>query len=181
MNNLLFLPVDINLCISRFLQKEDSEKNNYFNPWWNSTFINEDSIQKNNFNKILNQLPFTKITRLFYKTQKTAVGRHVDVMPQMILEKDEYNHIRFNEPCGYRIVLNGGLDKLKIYSSNQCITAVLPSIPICYLINSSQLYHSVESDINRETIYIRGFLDLEKHKLLISKSLEKYKEYALYE
>lgn len=181
MKNLLFLPVDINLCSLGFVQKEDSEKNNAFNPWWNSTFISDESIRKNGFDQILNQLPFTKITRLFYKTQKTAVGRHVDVMPQMTMEENEYNHILSNEPCGYRIVLNGSLDKLKIYNNNKCMTAVLPSIPICYLINSSKLYHSVEADLHRETIYIRGFLDADKHKLLIKKSLEKFKNYAIYE
>jgi hypothetical protein len=101
---LLFLPIDINLENFSFSQKEDPEKNNVFNPWWNSTLINKPAVEENNFDKILNQLPFTKITRLFYKTQKIAVSSHVDVMPQMTMEDNEYDHIKLNEPCGYRIV-----------------------------------------------------------------------------
>jgi hypothetical protein len=178
--NLLFLPIDINLENFSFSQEENPEKNNLFNPWWNSTFINEDTIKKNNFDNILNQLPFTKITRLFYKTQKVAVSSHVDVMSQMMMEDGEYEHIKLNEPCGYRIVINGDLDKLKILNNGKWCTAKIPSTPCCYVLNSTELYHSVESDQLRETIYVRGFIDQEKHRLLIEKSLKKFKEYAIY-
>jgi hypothetical protein len=178
---LLFLPIDINLENFSFSQKEDPEKNNVFNPWWNSTLINEPAVEENNFDKILNQLPFTKITRLFYKTQKIAVSSHVDVMPQMTMEDNEYDHIKLNEPCGYRIVINGSLDTLKILNNKSWITASLPKTPCCYVLNSTELYHSVESDPFRETIYIRGFLDQQKHKLLLEKSFKKFKNYAIYQ
>jgi hypothetical protein len=81
---LLFLPIDIDLTGFDFKQYDKSLENNQFNPYWNSTFISKDTIDKNNFDKILNQLPFTKITRLMFKTQKIAVGPHVDVIEKMM-------------------------------------------------------------------------------------------------
>lgn len=180
MKNLLFLPIDIDLCNLSFIQKEDSKKNNSFNPWWNSTVISEDTIKKNGFDQILNQLPVENITRIFYKTQRVAVASHVDVMTQMKLAPNEYEHILHNEPCGYRIVINGSLDKLHVKVGEQWITAHLPCTPICYLINSSALYHRVDEDPTRETIYIRGWINTEQHQKLIARSLEKFKDYAIY-
>jgi hypothetical protein len=177
---LLFLPIDIDLENFSFLQEENSEKNNLFNPWWNSTFIDKSAVEENNFNRILNQLPFTKITRLFYKTQKTSVSPHIDVMPAMTMEDGEYDHIKENEPCGYRIVINGSVDKLRINTGSKWVETILPSIPSCYLINSSETLHSVDFDPSRQTIYIRGFIDVIRHNELIEKSLQKYKDYAIY-
>lgn len=179
--NLLFLPIDIDLTNFKFYQNEEAEKNNLFNPWWNSTFISNKVIKENNFDLILNQLPVTKVTRLFYKTQRIAVDSHVDVMPQMKLDRNEFSHIKSNEPCGYRILINGGLDKLHIETKEGWKVAQLPHAPICYLINSTTLYHKVDHDPIRETIYIRGWIDKEKHDRLIAKSLEKFKEYAIYD
>jgi hypothetical protein len=177
---LLFLPIDIDLKGFEFQQMGELEHGNLFNPWWNATFIKEETIIKNDFNLILDQLPFKQITRLFHKTQKSAVGSHVDVMPQMQMEENEYDHIKKNEPCGYRIVLKGGTDKVKIKTSSGWVTSILPSVPSCYIINSTEAFHTVDFDEIRETIYIRGFLDIEKHHQLVEKSLLKYKDYAIY-
>lgn len=177
---LLFSPIDIDLDNFSFRQEENPEQNNLFNPWWNSTFVSDKVIKENNFDKILDQLPFEKITRIFYKTQRVAVGPHVDVMTQMKLDPNEYDHITSNEPCGYRIVINGSIDKLQVLIDGEWRIAHLPKTPICYLINSTTLYHKLDHDPTRETIYIRGWVNRQKHENLISKSLEKFKEYALY-
>jgi hypothetical protein len=39
--------------------------------------------------------------------------------------------------------------------------------------------HRIKEDIDRTTIYMRGFLDEKKHQELIKKSFEKYKNYAI--
>lgn len=178
---LIFCPIDIDLSKFVFKQSSESEKNIFFNPWWDSTFIKEDTVIRNGFDKILNQLPYTKITRLFYKTQKIQVESHLDVMPQMIMEEGEYDHIKSNEPCGYRIVINGGVDKLRILKKGEWVSADIPCTPCCYVINSTEAYHSVDYDNLRETIYIRGFVEEKKHQMLLEKSLLKYKKYAIYE
>jgi len=177
---LLFLPIDIDLSDFNFQRSGEAEKNSLFNPWWNSSFISEDSIKENNFERILNQLPFKKITRMFYKTQRIPVESHVDVMPQMKFDENEFEHIRSNEPCGYRIVINGVLEKLHVKTNDNWVVAKLPYTPICYLINSTTLYHKVDDDPTRETIYVRGWIDREKHNNLIDTSLKKFKEYAIY-
>jgi hypothetical protein len=177
---LLFLPIDIDLKDIKFQPKEESEKNTLFNPWWNSTFISDNSIKENNLEKFLHQLPFKRITRIFYKTQRIPVGPHVDVMPQMKFDEEEFEHIKDNEPCGYRIVINGGLEKLHVKINGNWTVAKLPYTPICYLINSTTLYHKVDEDLTRETIYVRGWIDKEKHNALIDQSLKKFKEYAIY-
>lgn len=180
MKNLLFVPIDIDLSDLHFKQAENSQENHLFNPWWNSTFVSEDTIKQNGFDRILDQLPVENITRIFYKTQRIAVGPHVDVMPQMKLDPNEYEHIKNNEPCGYRIVINGGLDKLHVKVNDQWITAHLPHTPVCYLINSTTLYHTVDDDPTRETIYIRGWINKDRHQKLIDRSLERFGDYAIY-
>jgi hypothetical protein len=98
----------------------------------------------------------------------------------MKFDENEFEHIRSNEPCGYRIVINGVLEKLHVKTNDNWVVAKLPYTPICYLINSTTLYHKVDDDPTRETIYVRGWIDREKHNNLIDTSLKKFKEYAIY-
>lgn len=177
---LLFLPVDIDLTGFSFTQYDHTLENNAFNPWWNASFISEETAAKNNFSKIVEQLPFNRITRLIYKTQKVKVGPHLDVYPKMLLEENEYDHLVENEPCGYRLVIKGSTDKLEVYNGKQWEVARLPSTPCCYLLDSTAGLHRVAYDESRETIYFRGFVDKEHHKSIIQRSLEKYSSYAIY-
>lgn len=178
--NLLYAPLDIDLTNFSFTQYDNSLENNRFNPYWNSSFISNDVIEKNNFKNVLNQLPFIKITRLIYKTQRRAVAAHVDVMKEMVLEDGEYDHILENEPCGYRIVVKGSLNKLHLFNGTNWVNAVLPQTPCCYILNSTTCLHKVDYDAERITIYVRGFVDKEKHKSLLEKSLKVYGNYAVY-
>lgn len=180
MNKLLFLPVDIDLTDFTFTRYIDALEKNVFNLWWDASVISDDCVEKNNFKKILDQLPFTKITRITHKTQTNLVHPHVDVMKEMGLEEGEYQHLLNNEPCGYRIVIVGRNDKLKVHNGIKWVSANLPKIPGCYLLDSTTGFHKVDDDQNREIIYIRGFLDPVKHKEIVNRSLEKYKDYAIY-
>ena len=174
--NLLFLPIDINLSELEFSQKDRSIELREYNPYWSSTPVDDESILKNNFDKILNQLPFDQITTLTHKIQQKAVESHIDVYPSMTFKEKELLHIKENEPCGYRFVLKGLAESLEIFNGQEWVTA---GIPCCYLLNSTSGYHRVKEDLNRETIYVRGFINSEKHRKLINSSYEKYKEYAI--
>jgi hypothetical protein len=180
MNKLIFLPVDIDLTEFIFTRHNHSLEKNIFNLWWSASVISNNCVEKNNFKKILDQLPFTRITRITHKIQTNIVHPHVDVMKEMGLEDGEYQHLLNNEPCGYRIVIVGQNDKLKVHNGVEWVTAKLPEIPGCYLLDSITGLHKVDDDQNREIIYIRGFLDPIKHKEIINRSLEKYKNYAIY-
>lgn len=180
MNNLLFLPVDIDLKGFTFKRYNNSLENNSFNLWWSASVILDECVEQNDFKKVLDQLPFTQITRITHKVQTAMVKPHVDVMASMGLQDNEYEHIANNEPCGYRLVIVGQHDKLKVHNKKEWVTAALPTVPCCYLLNSIVGLHKVDDDDHREIIYIRGFVDPVKHKEIINRSLEKYKDYAIF-
>jgi len=177
--SLLFLPIDIDLTDFKFIISDRSVQLKEYNPYWSSTPIDHETVMHNGLDKVLEKLPFIKITTLTHKIQQLKVGGHVDVYPSMTFEEGEYEHIKSNEPCGYRIVLNGKNNSLKINNGKTWVDALLPTIPCCYLLDSTKAIHSVEDDYNRETIYLRGFIDGSRHKNLIDISLQKYKEYAV--
>lgn len=179
MGTILFLPIDIDLSTLSFIQKDRSVQLTDFNPYWDSTPIDQSSIIENKFYKILNQLPFVKITTMTHKIQQKAVGKHVDVYPSMKFAPGEFEHIKANEPCGYRLVLKGKKDSLEIFDGEQWITAKIPDVPCCYLLNSTIGHHRVKDDPDREIIYIRGFVDAIKHQQLIEKSLIKYSNHVI--
>jgi len=176
---ILFLPIDIDLSNFDFTQFDDSKKLTAFNPYWNSSSISTNTVVKNKFDDILGQLPFTKITTLTYKEQKGRVGDHVDVYPEMNLYENELEHINSNEPAGYRIVICGNTDAIEIFNGVEWVVARAPQTPCCYVLNSTKARHRIKEDIGRKIIYIRGFLDTEKHLKLLSNSYIKYKDYAI--
>ena len=177
--SLLFLPVDIDLTDLDFTIGDRSIELKEYNPYWSSTPISDIVKLSQGFDKILSQLPFTKITTLTHKIQQRKVEGHVDVYPSMTFEEGEYEHIKDNEPCGYRFVLQGSLTALKVFNGREYVIAKLPKTPCCYLLNSTQGKHSVDEDIGREIIYVRGFIDKEKHNELINRSMIKYQEYVI--
>jgi hypothetical protein len=180
MENILFLPIDIDISGVNFTQLDKSIRLTSFNPYWESTAVTTDTVVKNNFDRILNQLPFTEITVITYKIQQRVVESHVDVYPALGIKQEELDHIQQNEPAGYRIVLSGATNSVDVFDGQQWRNAVTPSIPCCYLLHSTGAKHRVKEDIGRTIIYIRGILDTTKHQELINHSLKKYKNYAIY-
>jgi hypothetical protein len=176
---ILFLPIDIDLNDFNFVQFDKSKQLKSLNPYWDSTAISNDTITKNNFDRILNQLPFRQITRLSYKIQEKIVESHLDVHDLMTFEDNEFDHIKANEPAGYRLVIKGADDRLEIFNGKSWVTAYTPQTPCCYVINSTSARHRVKEDTGRQIIYVRGFLDIERHQALLQKSYNKYKKYAI--
>jgi len=172
---ILYLPIDINL--SNILISEVDFKNSMagkYQPFWNTFKITDENLKH-----IFDQLPFEKITNIYFKEQRALVKPHVDVYPDMTFEVGEYENILKNEPAGYRIVLSGSPSKLFVKSGNEFKPAILPTVPGCYLLNSTEGIHMVSDDPGRKIIYIRGFINSEQHTALIQKSLERYSDYAI--
>ncbi len=176
---ILFLPIDIDVHLTSFYKEDNASRLTAYNPYWASTSLSSTDIEKNNLDKILNQLPFTKITTVTHKFQEREVHSHIDVYPSMIFEDGEYQNIKDHEPAGYRILLQGGLDRLEIFNGVEWVVAKIPQAPCCYLLNSTLAQHRVKEDAGRELIYIRGFLDKQRHKTLIENSYNRYKEYVI--
>lgn len=179
MKDLIFLPIDIDLSSIKSLDAVEGLPTEEFNHYWNATNMNSDTIWEMGFDKIIKQLPFNRIRNLQYKTQRKEVIPHLDVHTTMLFEPGELDHIKETEPAGYRFVLNGQVDSLEVFNGQEWITATVPTVPCCYLINSTRALHRVKEDKDRKTVYIRGYLDPDKHAALIARSWNKYNEYAI--
>ena len=175
--SILFLPIDINLSSTEFTRPSSSITLKEYNPYWTSTPV---SVIENDFYDVLKQLPLEKITTLTHKIQQRQVGSHVDVYPSMTFGDGELDNIKDNEPSGYRFVVNGKVDSIEVFDGKEWVTATLPSVPCCYLLNSTIGKHRVKEDVNREIIYVRGFINSKQHQELIARSLKKYKDFAIY-
>jgi len=176
---LLFLPIDIDVNgIESFKQLDTSNKITSFNNWWESTAINELTAQQ--VSSIINQLPFTEVTGLTHKIQTEAVPSHIDVNSSMPFIEGEAENILANEPVGYRFVLHGSTDSIEIFNGVEWVTAHVPTVPCCYVLNSTTGRHRIKYDLNREIIYARGLVDPNAHASLLQRSLLKYKDYAIY-
>lgn len=183
MNNLVFLPIDIDLSELNFQQSTNSNKSPAWqgDNWWDSSVVSAETVKQTNFDQILNQLPLTKITRFLHKIQQKKASSHLDCQPVgMEYEEGEYEYLKSIEPSGYRIVLSGSPKALWIYDNKEWHNVILPSVPCCYVLNATAGYHKLDLDLGRETIYLRGYVDLEKHQELLKRSLEKYKDHAVY-
>jgi hypothetical protein len=194
MNNLLFLPLDIevpnlifpelshiksNIDGASFWDYEqllDSTCNDPF-PWRKDL----DSVREN-YKNFISDLPFVSLENVRLSIQSRIVKPHIDVSEKTKNRSLEnfYNYQK-NEPCGYRIVISGNRSALKLQVKKKYVTAKLPSVPCVYVINSTACRHFVDSDLGRKSVYIRGKIDSHKHVELIEKSLQKYKNYAVYE
>jgi hypothetical protein len=177
--NILFLPIDIEIPTIDTIQPPSTiMEDGKYQPFWNTSRINETVDENLKF--ILDQLPIDQITNIYYKEQTRVVLPHYDVYPDMKFEEGEYKNILDNEPAGYRLVLKGSTDTMYIKNGNTFELAQLPFVPGCYLLNSTAGLHMVKDDPGRKIIYVRGFINSDKHNALINKSLKLYKDFALY-
>lgn len=193
MKDLLFLPLDITLPELAFpeLVNPDSNipgvsfwtyeqlldlKSKEAFPW--KTDLDSTRITYKN---IISQLPFDSLENVRLSIQSKKVKPHVDVNDDIKINYPEsYNHYLKNEPCGYRIVISGNKSAIKLIVNSKIVTAELPYVPCIYLLNSTKCYHYIDGDIGRKTIYIRGKVNTLEHKNIIEKSLEKFKDYAVF-
>lgn len=173
--NLIFLPIELEIDRTAFDIPVSSYKS--FQGLWDTQLIEPSSPE---IKPILDQLAFRSISLIKYNTQAVDIPPHVDVQPEYVNDQKEYQHIKENEPAGYRIVLSGSADKLEVFNGKDWKLAYLPSCPFAYVINSTAVKHRIIGESGRRTLYFRGLLDTRKHQCLIQKNLEKYSDYALY-
>ena len=189
MNNLLFLPIKINIPdIPHSIDDKlyDLNKVVYFETWSVTEFTNINEIKKHpSFKIIIEQLPFKQITLFKENIQLKDVMAHVDVnfnyQSKGLISYEEHDNILKNEPAGYRIVLKGKEDALEIFDGKDWKKVLLPKVPFAYIIYSTKIKHRVIGDTGRKTLYIRGSLDENLHNQLIQKNLKEYYNYALFE
>ena len=176
MNNLLFLPIDIDF---RDVVFDHEEKVTYHQKFWNTEKVVKVGQDYDNHRWLLDQLSLDQVTTFTHKIQQQKVDPHVDVFGHTVVTP-EIQQLADNEPSGFHVVLKGQPDSLEIFDGKQWINPVLPKVPMVYLMNLLTCYHRVKHDPGRETLYIKGFINKQKHKDLIDKNLKKYPELAIF-
>jgi hypothetical protein len=178
MNDLIFLPIEIEIISTTFSVNRPTKLT--FQGLWETKELNEWELNKSEIKYIADQLPFKKITLVKYNTQSSIIPPHVDVQQEWTTAVEEFNHIKKNEPAGYRVVLIGQNDSLEVFDNREWRQARLPRVPFAYVINSTRCMHKVSIESGRQTLYFRGFLDENKHKELIKTNLNNYGDYAIF-
>lgn len=187
-------------------RKEFAEKRQHYLYAWNSyrlrvpNNVGEQSwtVQNNNtewkwtndakencpelINYIETYLPFKKIKAASIMSSTGVVPEHFDMSPSASVEEKE-NYI-LNEPSLYRLVIDGEIHQNSFYVVNKTTPQTFCNMPTdspgwamgCY----SCLHGNVEATPHQKILlYIMGDLDPDKHKSLIERSVEKYKDYVI--
>jgi hypothetical protein len=175
---LLFVPLDVNIPENSEFRLGDLHTSIRQHYWNTRTILG----RENNYEEykwLFDQLPFSYVDIFTYKVQKQEVGQHLDHDIKKSTQ-EKIDLINSTEPSGYHIVLKGRNNTLEIYDGVDWITPILPEAPYAYALGLVTCLHRVREDTERTTLYIEGTLDIEKHKLLIERSVQKYKDLAIY-
>ena len=178
MNDLIFLPIEIDIISTTFSINRPTKST--FQGLWETKELNEWELNKSEIKYIADQLPFKKITLVKYNTQSSIIPPHVDVQQEWTTAVEKFNHIKKNEPAGYRVVLIGQNDSLEVFDNREWQQARLPRVPFAYVINSTSCMHKLSFEAGRQTLYFRGILDENKHKELLKTNLNNYRDYAIF-
>lgn len=190
-NNIAFLPIQLDIP-KEFLDHSKYPTNWH---WWSfeqllqyegkEIFETKDwredlGPEYNVYKELVNQLPLTDLSNVRLTVQRVPVEPHLDLYKFHRVPEKLYNHFIENEPCGYRFILKGSNDTLQLFLNGNWVTANVPNVPCCYLINTTSVMHRVLNDPERITLYVRGTVDENKHQEFIKQNLEIYKDYVLY-
>lgn len=129
--------------------------------------------------KWLENFPYLNIRNVKFNIQKSFVTPHTDFdFPDK--EPHVYKNNQDNEPCGYRILINGKRENsLFVMDGNKKIHTIMPTDTDVYVLGHTSTVHGVESEPGRQTMFLHFEIDKEKHLELLEKSYKKYKNYAI--
>ena len=160
---------------------------NFISPWlisfayhkdrgWNSDFLKVIP----NFQDILyNHLPFTDVTYVNFLEQKTHCQLHRDKTSQPIIDsQDQPNsykaYMAYDEPLMYFQKEKDVPNKLYINHPNH--------LTKWFAVNNYDALHASDlptGTVRKIIMTISGTLDKEKHRVILNRSLEKYKDYVI--
>lgn len=127
-------------------------------------------------------LSIISIRNIKINIQDRSVNSHIDfTMPDK--NPNLWNNNNQNEPCGYRVLLKGNsINTLYIINSlGEKVYCRQPDDTNTYLLRHTDGMHGVEDDTRRITVYFHIEINSENHKIILQESLNKYKEYAIYD
>ena len=101
---------------------------------------------------------------------------HIDFTTPEI-NQSLYDHTQSNEPCGYRMLISGTVGKFFVVDGAGVKTyGVTPPETNTFVMRASDGIHGADQDQNRMILYFQGILDQDKHRQILERSYQKYKD-----
>ena len=131
---------------------------------------------------IKEHLPFHRFKYITAISSNGTVPMHLDLRDD--IKQKEKNYYRDNDPCFYRLLLDGDLNRDTFYIFTKTLGKVYCTLPRSspgWAMGSYSCAHgNDEVEPNKKLLlYVMGDLDLERHKDLIERSARIYKEYTV--
>jgi len=189
MKNLLWCPIDIpkipnsfNECVgekwlfwnkTNFTEKQETPYN--ISQWTKHALETYPE-----FIKWFEYLPYKSIRNIKFNVQMEAVKPHID-FTQPKLKPELFENNVDNEPCGYRILIAGKRNNsLYVMNKDSKIYCNMPDDTDVYVLGHTSTLHGVEDELGRKTIFVHIEIDKDKHNEILMRSVEKYKQYAIW-
>jgi len=129
-------------------------------------------------------LPFTDLVNIkIHHITTTGMKLHVDFGdPEKNLEL--FKHTNEHEPCGFRMIIKGTKSGDMVVSTNdKIIVPTMPDETDWYALNYTEGLHGsnpLSTDIDdRYVLFCMGWIDKDKHKELINRSIDKYSDFIV--
>ena len=123
-------------------------------------------------------LPFSDLINVKLHHMRRQGSIHID-MVEPEANPELYQHNKENEPCGYRMVIQGSRHgDLAVITDDQVIKMpVLPEDTDWYNISHTGTPHGNTRYVDdRYILFCHGRMDIEKQKALVKQSYNKYKD-----
>ena len=128
----------------------------------------------------LSLLPFKSLRNIKFNVQKGEVEPHIDFGNP---RKDPllYENNRLNEPCGYRVMINGSRNNgLYIVQGENRIFANMPDDTDVYVLGQTCTNHGVSAEPGRRTMFLHFEIADVPHRSLLERSLDRYGDRAIW-
>jgi len=127
-------------------------------------------------------LPFKKFKYITAISSNGSVPLHLDLTDN--LTEEEKLYYKENDPCFYRLLLDGEMHKDSFYVYTKSLGKVYCTVPDSspgWAMGSYSCAHGNDETVPNQKLllYVMGDLDLEKHQDLIDRSYKVYKEFAV--
>jgi hypothetical protein len=159
-------------------QRLTVETENYETSTWIENLTASQQKLKDYIEKFL---PFDKLINIKINNPIRTGGMHYDLVDKDC-NKELLNHHLSLEPTGYRLVLTGKKQgDLVVKVNNISVQTTLPDTTDWYILGHAITPHRLKNfDEDRLIVFCHGWINQEKHKELLAKSVEKYSQYAVY-
>jgi len=125
-------------------------------------------------------LPFDELINIKINNPIRTGGMHYDLVDKDC-NKELLDHHVSLEPSGYRLILTGKPNDLIVKVNGIPIHTIVPDTTDWYILGHAITPHCLRNfDKDRLIVFCHGWINQEKHKEILARSLAKYSQYAVY-